>query len=232
MKFKKMFNLNQLLKLIIPSICLAISIIVLVADTKPMVLIIFLMIPFMFVTGGAWRIVKDIESGRIELKMAAGLSKTTYFLNFLGLKTIFNMLSTFVVLLAWGIIHSQYDQAIYMYLLVIALFMLSIGLTLRIGLFTRSSGSTISFAVTSAIACYWIVVGLHDHHVTEKGIWFLIAMVFAIIALSLILIIWAFRSKWARWNERTIQEDSSPAPTQVVSQKVLEKVQGFLEKLE
>lgn len=232
MKSKRTFNPKKLMKLIIPSICLAVSIIMLVIDLKPMGLVVVSMIPFTFVTGSVWRIVKDIQTGRIELKIAAGSSKLAYLLAFLGIRTLFNILSAFAIFLSWGIIHNQFANAIYMYLLVIALFMLGIGFTFKGALYTNSVGTTVSLALLSSLAGYWIVVGLYNVHATEKGIWFLIAMVLAIIVLSFIFIIWAFRTKWARWNERTIQEDSDPSPTQIVFQRIQEKIQDFLENLE
>lgn len=232
MRLNKTFNARVLLKLIIPCLCLMLSIALLVTNASPQILVTLSIIPFLFVTGSTWRLVKDIQSGIIELIMASGFSKITYMINFLGIRSLFNVISAFVIFLVWGIIHAQFDQAIFMYLLVIALFILSIGMTLITGLFTHSTTSTISIALLSGVVGFWIVKGLYDPHAVKLGILFLIAMDFAIVILSAILIIIGFRTKWARWNERTIQEDSSPSPTQVVFQRFAEKLQDFLEKLE
>lgn len=234
MRLSKLFTVKQLLKLIPSIVCCVGSILALVLNANLLVLSIIMTFPFIFMMASTWKIVHDIQSGMFELKMAAGYSKITYILNFLGLKFVFNLLVTLVILIIWSLRHNQPWMVLHTFMLIMTLFILGWGITLKTALSTHNMTFTASMGIFMGSLAIFIIAGISTEKTGNKAVWVYALVDLVIILAAIAFIMWSFKSKWARWTERTIAEDANPNPTpgQLVYRWIAGKVKDYIDYLE
>lgn len=234
MRLNNIFTLKQLIKLIPSIVCCVGSALALVLNANLLVLSIIMTFPFIFIMASTWKIVLDIQSGMFELKMAAGYSKITYILNFLGVKFVFNLLVTLIILIIWSLRHNQPWMVLHTFMLIITLFILGWGITLKTALSTHNMSFTASIGIFMGSVMIFIIAGISTEKTGNKAVWVYALVDLALILAAIAFILWSFKSKWARWTERTISDDANPNPTpvQIIYRWIAGKVKDLIDYLE
>ncbi len=163
--------------------------------------IFFWIFPLAVSSFRAIEFVLDVQSGMIALKISAGIPKLKYV--FLIVKTDFfiALLFTLAFALEHGFVQDQLNQSFAHFTLIVALAILMFAITLLASVRTQNFGITIVIwlifqAIVNYTTTFALAISNPDMILPKACILGAVALIVA-----LVLLVSAFRVRWARWSD-------------------------------